>query len=184
MISLASSPGSFAVLLTAVPRNRPHVVFRAIALVTATLLVSILVGALGAGGTYAFLSASAAGTPAATLTAGTATLSVSAGAQNFSNIAPGQTRTGLFTITNVGDVPLNLSISSIVGPSTANGLSATIGDSTCGGTQYSLGSFAPTPLATGASTTVCLTVMMALNAPNSAQWTSTAIAVQILGTQS
>ncbi|MEQ1737610.1 MAG: TasA family protein [Rhodoglobus sp.] len=170
-------------IATVLDRLRPKREFRVIALVAVTLVVSVLLGALGAGGTYAYLNSSVSAQPPATLTAGTASLSVSAGAQNFSNIAPGQTRTGLFTLTNVGDVPLNLTISSITGPSVANGLTATVGNSTCGGTQYTSGAFGVGTLAKGASATVCLTVSMGATPPNSAQWASTTVSVLIAGAQ-
>ncbi|MDP3208647.1 MAG: hypothetical protein Q8M65_05825, partial [Rhodoglobus sp.] len=77
-----------------------------------------------------------------------------------------------------------LTISSITGPSAANGLSATVGTSTCTGTQYTSGAFGVGTLAKGASTTVCLTVKMGTTPPNSAQWASTSVAVVIVGTQS
>lgn len=169
--------------LRAALRFRPRGALRAIALITATLAAATVVGALGAGGTYAYLNAATGSQTGASLTAGTAALSISAGAQNLTSVAPGQTRTALFTITNLGDVPMNLAIGSITGPSAANGLSATVGNSSCSGTQYTTGSFGSSTLAKGASTTVCVTVKMALSAPNSAQWASTAISVLIVGTQ-
>lgn len=170
-------------MTSALRRRRPHVAFRAIGVMSAAVITAVLLGVLGAGGTYAYLNSSTGAQPGATLTAGTAALSISSGAQNLSLIAPGQTRTALFTITNTGDVPLNLTITSITGTSVANGLTATLGNSSCSGTQYTTGSFGVPTLAKGASATVCVTVKLGLNAPNTAQWVSTPIAVLINGTQ-
>jgi len=163
--------------------RRPHGVFRAMAAVALTVVVATAAGALGAGGTYAFLNAAAPAVPTATLTAGTASLSVTPGAQDLSNISPGQTRTALFTLTNVGDVRMDLAISSIAGPASSNGLTATVSAGSCTATQYTSGAFGVSTLAKGASTTVCVTVQMLLNAPNSAQNASTPITVLITGTQ-
>lgn len=148
------------------------------------LFAAVAFGLLGTGGTYAYLNASAMASPGATLSAGTATLSASRPAVALTNLYPGQTSRGSFTVTNTGNVPLALSVASISGPTTNNGLTATLASGACPGTgsQVSAGNLGVT-VATGASTDLCLTVSMPTTAPVSAINLTTGIVVTLTGTQ-
>ncbi len=170
-------------LLERARRARPRLTAADLLAATATLVVACSLGILAAGGTYAYLNASAVASTSAILKAGTASLSLSAGAVNLANIYPGQTRTGVYTVTNTGDVALTLAVASITGTSAANGLVATLGAGTCSGTQTSSGPLSVPTLAKGATTTICLTVSMPTTAPVSARNLTSSVTVVVEGVQ-
>lgn len=145
---------------------------------------AIIVGLIGTGGSYAFLTSTASAAPSATLTAGTATLAVTASENvSLTNIYPGQTLRGQFTVSNTGDTSLVLSVTSITGTTTANGLVAGLDAGACSAasTQTTTGNIGAT-LAKGTSTLVCLTVSMPTNAPASAIGVTSSIVANITGT--
>ncbi|MGV8884217.1 MAG: hypothetical protein ACOH1T_01335 [Microbacteriaceae bacterium] len=147
---------------------------------------AVALGLLGTGTSYAFLNAAAPAAPTGTLQSGTATLAVSAGAVTLTNLYPGISRNGTFTVSNTGDVPLQLSVTSFTGPTAANGLSASLAPGVCpagvAAGQVASGNVG-SPLAVGATTSVCLTVAMSANAPAAMAGTTTTVTASILGTQ-
>jgi hypothetical protein len=162
-------------------------------MLTATLVAAIaLVLSLSAvGGTYAFLSSSqsialvsATGETSTTITAGTASLTVNGDAISMTGLYPGIARTAEFTVTNTGTTSLALSVDSITGPSTANGLAATVARGTCASAAPAVASGAlGLTLAAQASSTMCLSVAMSAAAPSSAQGVESSVAVAMTGTQ-
>lgn len=161
----------------------------AILLSTMVLLAVVTMALSGMGGTYAYLNAeqtvALSGTSAsANLTAGTATLTVDSTAITLTRLYPGDARLSSVTVSNTGAVALALSVSSITGPTAANGVLATVAAGACPGTGTGVSSGAlGVTVAAGASTTVCLAVSMAASAPSGAQSLSTSITAQITGTQ-
>jgi hypothetical protein len=156
---------------------------RAMLITTGTLLGVVVFSLFGVGGSYAYLNSSANGT-GAVLQAGTAELTVSAGALSMSNLYPGEVRTAGFAVSNNGSVPLALSVSSIAGNFAANGLTATVRSGACPGTgtPVSSGSLGVV-LPAGGTTDVCLTVSMANNAPASAIGAASSLTVSLTGVQ-
>ncbi len=161
-------------------RARPRLTAGGLLATAAALIVASSLGVLAAGGTYAYINASSAVVGTATLTAGTASLATSEGAVDFAALYPGQSRTGVYTVTNTGDAPLALAIASITGTTPVNGLVATIGG-TCTSTQYTSGSFDAPTLAPGEATSLCLTVSMPVTAPASARGVTSPIVVTLTG---
>jgi hypothetical protein len=159
------------------------------ALVAATALVLSL---SAVGGTYAYLSSSqsialvsSTGATSTTITAGTAELSVNGDAISMTALYPGATKTAEFTVTNTGTTGLVISVDSITGPTTANGLTATVARGTCAsaGPAVASGSLGLTLAAQGSSA-VCLSVAMPTTAPASAQGVASSLSVSLTGTQS
>ena len=172
----------------ATPRRSSH---RLLLTTAALLVLTTTIAVSTTGGTYAYLRSERAipllanGSTTATINTGAATLTTDAGSISMTNLYPGDVRRAAVTITNTGVVPLALSVTSITGPSAANGLVATLAPGACPGTgtPVSTGPLGVT-LAAGAATTVCLAVSMAVSAPSAAQSLSTTVAVQVTGTQS
>jgi hypothetical protein len=156
----------------------------------AVLVTAIVFSVSAAGATYAYLTAStqvvlvSSGETTATITAGTATLTVNADAISLTGLYPGDVRRAPVTVTNTGTTALALSVDSIVGTSTTNGLTASVAAGACPGTGTAVAS-GPigVTVAPGASTVVCLAVGMALTAPSAAQSVSSTITANILGVQ-
>lgn len=105
-------------------RNRPTV--RGMLTTTSFITGAVIIGVLGAGGTYALWNSSAP-LPAATLKSGTATLAVSAPLSMATDpLYPGRTVYGTATVANTGDVPLVLSVSALAGPGTPDAFSQSL----------------------------------------------------------
>lgn len=157
---------------------------RTMLITTGTLLGVVVFSLFGVGGSYAYLNSAATGA-GAVLQAGTAELTVSAGALSMTNLYPGgPARTAGFTVSNNGSVPLALSVNSIAGNFAANGLTATARSGACPGTgtpvtSGSLGVVLPA----GGTTDVCLTVSMASDAPASAIGAASSLTVSLTGVQ-
>jgi len=152
---------------------------------TLVLVVAIALGLTGTGGTYAYLNAAATATPGSTVSAGTAALTVGSQSLSWANMAPGGSRTGTFTITNTGDVPLILSaaIAATMTPSSvSNPFTISVANGSCPASGVPAGTLNGT-LAAGATTSACIVVTLPASAPSSAQSASAAIAATINGVQ-
>lgn len=151
------------------------------------LVLATALALAGVGASYAFLTdrqtiqLRAGGQTSATITAGTAAISVSTA--TFSNLYPGATQSSAVTVSNTGVVPLALSVTSITG-GTAAGITTTVARGTCGsGTPaVTTGSLGVT-VAAGSTTTLCVVVAMPTTAPTTGRGTGTAISVLLDGVQ-
>lgn len=151
----------------------------------AVLAIAVSVGLVGTGGTYAFLNSSVTATPGSTISAGTAALTVGNQSLNWTALAPGNSVTGTFTITNTGDVPLVLSAAiaaTATGSSTTNPFTISVANSACPASGVPTGTLSST-LAAGASTSACLVVTLPADAPSNSQSTNVAITATISGVQ-
>ena len=156
---------------------------------TAAFVIAVSLGLLGAGATDAYFTSTVAATPASTISSGTATLSVGAESLNWSNLAPGNSVTGTFTITNTGDVPLALSatttttMTTMTPPVPTNPFTISVANGACPAAPgVPAGSLSGT-LAAGATTSACLVVTLPANAPSTAQSANAAISTTISGVQ-
>lgn len=178
---------------------------------TATLLAVAAVGIVAVvtvstdGGTFALLSARSSIEPA-TITAGSADLSLSGLALPSAPLYPGATEFGVVTATNTGDVPLDLGVAmGRAGATAASGsastvrsdLRVTVGAATSAAACRS-GSVRPTwsgtldstsprsagiALRPGAAVVLCLAVAMPADAAASQQGLSADFTTTISGTQ-
>lgn len=182
----------------AVPSTRLRV--RSLALAAASAFLAVILATTAAGGTYALLNSSAA-TPSSTIISGTATLTVSTLTLPTVALYPGLVIAAPVTVTNTGDVPLAVIRSSLIAPTAVSTFSAalTIGltvvatPAACTGTVTPTASatFANAPsaavgltLATAQSGTLCVSVALSADAPNSSQTSSAPnFAVVLTGVQ-
>jgi len=156
----------------------------------AVLVVSLVLSLSVVGGTYATLSAGQSialvsnGGTSTTITAGSADLAVSTEALALAGLYPGVSRTAQFQVGNTGATSLALAVDSIIGPTAANGLVATLAPGTCvaPGAAVASGPLGIT-VAAGGTTFVCLSVALPANAPSTAQSASSALTVSISGRQ-
>ncbi|EPR76415.1 hypothetical protein ADILRU_1180 [Leifsonia rubra CMS 76R] len=151
----------------------------------AVLTIAVSLGLLGTGGTYAYLSASATAAPGSTIRAGSAALTIGSEALNWSALAPGQSVSGTFSITNTGDVPLALSATiadAVTGSSTTNPFTISVTNGACPASGIPSGTLNST-LAAGATTQACLGVILPANAPANAQATNVHIGATVSGVQ-
>ena len=169
--------------------QKPRFSLLSLGLSALVLTTAIVFSISASGGTYAYLSASQPvvlfnGSTTATITAGTATLTVNSDTIGFANLYPGDSRSATITVGNTGVTALALSIAPITGPSTENGLTAAVAPGTCPGTSAGVpsGPLGVT-LAPGASAPVCLAVGMSTTAPSAAQSLGTTVTVALTGTQ-
>ena len=155
------------------------------------LFASTGIALLGAGGTYALLTSSAASTPATVITAATASLTTTQPG-DFSLLAPGRTISRPVTITNTGDIPLIVGVDSATFTGTlASVATVQVTDSsTCtgGNVMWSRTPSATTTIATpdlpaGWSATMCLTVTVDANAPASTEGGTLAMSLVLSGRQ-
>lgn len=150
--------------------------------------LAVLFAVVAAGGTYALWSDSTT-VPGATISAGSATISVTsptgiAGQQLY----PGQSATAEFTVQNIGDVPLALRVDALTWPSAvgspeqqafADSVTVSVWPKTgdiCSATppasawtSASSSNSLGVQLARGAVQQLCITAALALDAPNTAQ---------------
>jgi len=179
----------------------------ALRLLRATLAagIALLLGTLGAGASLAALSDTATAS-GGTIRAGTATLAVPGGTLSLVPLYPTASRNASFTVTNTGDVPLQLRGDLLERTSAANALatSLTVGirDVTSSGTcpastavtphwsstlataSVAPAAALPTNLAPGATATLCLTSTLAGSVAQGAQGSTVAFRVTIGGVQS
>jgi len=154
-------------------------------MVSAALLVTVAIAlaVLGAGGSYAYLNASAPVAAATTIKSGTATLTVSSLTLPVSALYPGATVNAPVTVTNNGDVPLALRIAGFTPPTPATTLSASLSIGLSVGACPVVPNpswsalLSTTPVVTslgktlpiGGSTLLCVSVTLPLSAPATAQ---------------
>lgn len=155
-----------------------------------------------AGGTYAYFTAGATTPSTGAVSAGTASLQITAGSTiSLTGLYPTAVKYAAVTVQNTGDVPLQLTVDSLAGPATATALSGSLSvgvgvassaaNCTNGSTVSSwTGTFASAPagalgttLATGASATVCVATTMAASAATGAQNASTSYTLTLGGRQ-
>lgn len=166
-----------------------------------TVILAIVLGLFGAGGTYALWNVSAT-LPGATIVAGTAALLVPPTVSlPATPLTPGGSTFVSFTVVNSGNVSLGLQLQALVGPTpSAFSQSLTIGVGVVASAgQCSAGTFVPTwsgtfasatpgsigttPLASAGSALVCLSVTLNPTAPNGAQGLSASFGLTIAGVQ-
>ena len=157
----------------------------------AVLVVALVLSLTVVGGTYATLSSnqpialiSSTGATSATITAGSADLTVNADTIALTGLYPGITRSAQFTVGNTGSATLALSLDSVSGLTAANGLGVTVASGPCSapGAPTTSGDLAVT-VAPTVSAVLCLAVSMPTTAPASAQGAVTSVAVAISGRQ-
>ncbi|MET4782605.1 hypothetical protein [Glaciihabitans sp. UYNi722] len=124
---------------------------RSMIITAVTLIAAISIAVIATGGTYALWNKSAQAAPAATITAGTANLTVSSLTLPTSALAPGRTIYGSTAVANTGTVPLALS-ATLSGPTSSTTFSQalTLGFGTAA-TAAACASFTPSSTATFAS---------------------------------
>ncbi|MGP3533334.1 hypothetical protein ACTU3I_00960 [Microbacterium sp. RD1] len=158
---------------------------------------AILLGILAGGGTFAAWASSASAAGPATVTAGSASLSLSPLSLNATDLYPGKTVFGATTVRNTGTTPLALSVQpaaaatafiSALAVSVGQGSSAA--DCTAGkvapAATTSLGAAANpgVTLAPGVSVVLCMGVGLPSGAPAAAAGAaSTALVLTVSGTQ-
>lgn len=167
---------------------------------SAALVAAMIIALVAANGTFAYFrsQSSVALVPAsssttATVTAGTASLSVSTPAA-FAAVYPGSLSRSSVVVTNTGNVTLALTIGSLVGPTTptpfSQSLTVTVfpvsAGNPCSGTAAApagswSGTFASsstaslsTTVAAGATSTLCISLALATAAPVTAASSSAA----------
>ncbi len=163
-------------------------------LLTAGAVIAATVIALGGvGGTYALWSKASPTMSTTTLTAGTASMSVSQ-PDAFSLLAPGRTVSRSFTITNTGDTDVQAQVSTAGFSGTlATVATVQITDSpTCGAgnvvwsrtpsTQSNDGTVIAT-VRKGQSKTLCMTIAIDSAAPASTEGTTMTTSLSIVGVQ-
>ncbi|WBM81276.1 hypothetical protein KIV56_08920 [Cryobacterium breve] len=152
------------------------------------MAAAICLAILGAGGSYAYLNASAPVSAATTIKSGTATLTVSTLTLPAGVLYPGVTVSAPVTVTNVGNVPLALRIAGFTPPAPATTLSASLSIGLFVGACPALPAptwsavLNTTPVVTslgktlpvGGSTILCVSVTLPLSAPATTQGLSAA----------
>jgi len=174
------------------PRHRSHPVpgFRRARIRTlvggASAAGAAVVIALGAvGGTYASFDARTSLDNGATITAGTASLALDTSGVDFSGMYPGLAKAAVVTVTNTGDVPLQLRVDALEVPSptvltsalqlrvtpvaTAAGCTGSATGGWTGTVQPGgAGDITGATLGTGASRMLCVVATLPLTAPQAA----------------
>jgi hypothetical protein len=169
---------------------------------TITLILAVGVAVMAAGGSYALWNKSVPTGSAATLTAGTANLTVSTLSLPTTPLAPGRTIYGSAALANTGDVPLSLTATlSAPTSSTAFSQDLTVGFSTattaagCATATFtstatfsaaSAATFGTLPTAASAQPPyLCVSLTLASAAPTTAQGqTASTFGITISGVQS
>lgn len=147
---------------------------------------------LGTGASYALLDSAALAVPASSVVAGTASLSIAnqPSMATMTDLSPGRTIYGAFTVTNTGDVPLELSVQSITGSTGSDGLTAGIAAAASGAcpgaaapvASGSIGVTLEKSGSAGDAEVLCLAVTMSTSSPL-AEGFGTDFVATIIGTQ-
>lgn len=171
------------------------------ALVTSTLTtgLAVLIGVSGAGGTYAWLTASATA-PGATVQAGTLTLQINGAASaalGTWEATPNTPQVKSFTITNTGNAPASLTgaiaatTTPALTPYATARLTNVANPAACvpglGGAQGALNGYTTAAfdtIAAGTTRTYCLEVGLAAGTPVSVSGQSLNFSLTVTGTQS
>lgn len=176
-------------------RRRRSILTAALSGIVATAIAVVLAVA-GSGATYAILSSNTVAMPSTAITAGTATINVSTPAA-FTLLTPGVVQARSVTVTNTGNTALGLTVESASFSGTlaaSTNVALLSGAVTCDGASGTTvwtrtPAAAPTgsigvTLAAGASTTLCLTMTVASDAPATAAKTSMNASITLGGKQS
>jgi hypothetical protein len=173
--------------------ERRRRLFRSLVSGAIAVIVATTIALVGAGGTYALWAKATPAMSTTTLTAGTASMTVSQPAA-FAALAPGRTVSQPFTVANTGDTALSVAVSA---SSFSGGLASVatvrITDSaTCaaGTTKWTRTPSTPAAsntvigtVAKGASATFCMTVSIDQAAPASTEGGTLASSISFIGTQ-
>lgn len=175
-------------------RRRRSILTAAISGAVATV-IAVVLAVVGSGATYAILSSSTVAMPTTAITAGTATINVTSPAA-FTLLMPGVTQGRSVTVTNTGNAALTLTVESATFSGTlaaSTGVALLRDAVTCdGGSGTAVWTRTPaaTPtgsigvtLAAGATTTLCMTMTVASDAPTSAANTSMNASITLGGKQ-
>lgn len=167
--------------------------FRSLLLTAGAVIAATVIALGGVGGTYALWSKAAPAMSTTTLTAGTASMTVSQ-PDAFSLLAPGRTVSRPFTITDTGDTDLKAQVSTASFSGTlATVATVQITDSaTCSGgnvvwsrtpsTRSNDGTVITT-IPKGQSKTLCMTITIDAAAPASTEGTTMTNSLSIIGAQ-
>lgn len=157
--------------------------------------IAVALAVVGSGATFAILSSNTVAMPSTAITAGTATVNVTTPTA-FTLLMPGATQGRSVTVTNTGNTALGLTVESASFSGTlaaSTNVALLTGAVTCDGTSGTAvwtrtpattptGSIGVT-LAAGATTTLCLTMTVASDAPASAAKTSMNASITLGGKQ-
>jgi hypothetical protein len=163
---------------------------------------AVIVGIVAGGGTFAVWNSSASVASAATLRAGSSSLTVTPLALSADGLYPGRTVYAPSTVRNTGTTPLALSLDAVTGPQTATaftsavaisaGMARSTADCTAGRVTSPVTANVGTApraslmatVAPGASGVVCVGLGLPANAPASAAGAAaSALTLSISGTQ-
>ena len=163
---------------------------------------AVVLGVLAGGGTFAVWNTTASAASAATLRAGSSSLSVTSLPLSATGLYPGRTVYGASTVRNTGTTALALSLDSVTGPKPATpftsavmvsaGTARSAADCTAGlgapAATAAVGSSPHAPLgatiAPGASVLLCVGLGLPVGAPASAAGgTASSLTISISGTQ-
>jgi hypothetical protein len=175
-------------------RRRRSILTAALSGAVATAIAVVLAVA-GSGATFAILSSNTVAMPSTAITAGTATVDVTSPAA-FTLLTPGVVQGRSVTVTNTGNAALGLTVESATFSGTlaaSTNVALLSGAVTCdgaSGTAVWTRTPATTPtgpiaitLAAGASTTLCLTMTVAPDAPATAANSSMNASITLGGKQ-
>ncbi|QEE61574.1 hypothetical protein FVA74_08275 [Salinibacterium sp. dk2585] len=168
---------------TAGSRRPSNVLSRILSLVL-SVGVAVVIGALGTGGTYAYLNASTSSGAGVMVTAGSARLTATAPTA-MTNFSPGLVQRSPFTVSNTGDVALSVSASSVASSNAAAALVGGVAAGDCSGLPAA-GAPLGTALATvqpGQSATLCFVAQMPASAALGAAGQSTQFTITLSGVQ-
>ena len=174
---------------------------RALVLSAASVFLTVILATSAVGSTYALFNSSIS-TLSATITSGTATMTVSTLTLPPVALYPGLVLAAPVTVTNTGNVPLAVTLSSLVAPTATLTLSdsLTIGLAVVASTAACTSGVNPTwtgtfaaaapsasvgpTVATAQSQTLCVLVALSANAPSTSQaTTASSFAVVLTGVQ-
>jgi hypothetical protein len=166
-----------------------------IAATAAAILLGVFAAAGTAAGSFAYLNATAAVGTAATVTAGTSTLTLQSGANPagtsitlpstiWNKMLPGDIVGQAVTVANTGDTPLAVSTRLSV----VSAWEFRVASGACPVTQIPGAALATTStsyatIAAGANSTMCIQAVLPTSAPNSAQGTNPVLALIVDGVQ-
>ncbi|TXK17067.1 hypothetical protein [Homoserinibacter sp. GY 40078] len=178
-------------------RRLPRVTLGRIFGATAAVIVGTMAAVVAAGGSYAYLNASAVvGQTGAAVTAGTSTLLVQRGSDAaaatvvlpsslFQGMLPGDVVNQTLTVLNTGDADLQVT-AALTGTSaweTRVAVGACPSSGTLPGGALTTVPSASGGLAAGTSAAICLQVVLPATAPASAEGTTTSFSLVLTGSQ-
>jgi hypothetical protein len=175
--------------------RRRRAVLKAVLSGVIATVIAVILAVAGSGATFAILSSQTVAMPATSITAGTAAINVSKPSA-FTLLMPGAAQARSVTVTNTSDTALDLTVESATFTGTL-AASTTVAlrsnAATCdatSGTAIWTRTPASTPsgaigvrLAAGATTTLCLTMTVAADAPASAAASTMAASITVGGKQ-